>query len=83
MAGVTDLHLPAVNIEVMDDEGRIASIALDRSAFTTSEAPYLLGQVQMTMSLLHAYTDLLKHLSGIATEAAARDIRMEEKRNDK
>ena len=76
---MSELHLPTVDIDVTDGE-RHTSIALDRSAFTTSEAPYLLAQVQMTMSLLWAYVDLLKTLSGIATEGAARDIRMEEKR---
>jgi len=76
---MSDLHLPTVDIVVTDGE-RHTSIALDRAALTTSEAPYLLAQVQMTMSLLYAFVDLLKHLSGIATEAAARDIRTEEKR---
>jgi len=76
---MSDLHLPTVEI-VVSDMTRDTTITLDRATLLTSEAPYVLAQVQMTMSLLYAFVDLLKHLSGIATEAAARDIRTEEKR---
>jgi len=64
----------------MEADGLTKSTTLSQSALTSSDAPRTLAHVQMLISYLYAYTDLLKHLSGIATEAAARDIRMEEKR---
>ena len=80
---MSPLRLPTITVEMMDGEDAMERTTLQQSRLTSSEAPHLLGQVQMTISLLYAYTDLLKHLSGIATEAAAREIRMEEKRSDK
>ena len=78
---MSGLRLPRITIETLDEEdGEVGTILLETASLTSSGAPRTLAKVQMTMSLLFAYIDVLKHLSGIATEGAARDIRMEEKR---
>ena len=79
------LRLPRIEVAVTfeDADTPTLPLTLDQSSLTSSTAPHRLAVAQMTMSYLYAYIDVLKHLSGIATEGAAREIRMEEKRSDK
>ena len=71
------MKLPTVSVEVVEEDGTVTGFRLSQPALTAD--PMKRADVQRTISLLYAYSDVMTELLKIAAPVTARNIANDER----